>query len=525
MSEQESNRRTWRPGATLRGRLVLNTGIIALLLAVAVGLVALQIRSLIVAVNDYQVTRSYLDAAITVRHQSTELYASVSRHLLDRDAQQFADGVSRELYDVTESQRHLREVIAESENPELQARFDTVDEYVTNVINIATTMVRQAEAGQWENVQVRAALLNRDQGLVNDAVNVLVFAVRQVETEAFNRVAEAQETIILYATVFIPIAVVFAALLFTRLVSTINRPIQQLTQGASELAAGNLQSRVNIESEDELGQLAEAFNHMADELRVYYRELEERVAERTRALHTSLDVSRRLSTILNRTELTHAVVEQVREAFDYYHVHIYLFDDRRQHLLMVGGTGEAGQAMLARGHRLEVGQGLVGSVAQHNEVRLVPDVSQDPNWLPNPLLPHTKAEIAVPITFGEEVQGVLDVQHDEVGGLDDNDASLLQVIAAQVAVALQNARLLEQAEARAERAGQVNAINQRIQNASSVEAVLQIAAQELGRALGVPRAHVELQAPGAEASQTGPARDAPPASTGNGANGSPDRTQ
>ncbi|MFW6182259.1 MAG: HAMP domain-containing protein [Chloroflexota bacterium] len=524
MSEQKSKQRVWRPGSTLRGRLILNTGIIAFLLAVALGLVALQIGRLIEAVNSYQETRSYLDAATTVRHQSTELYASVSQNLLERDPQQFADDIARELYDLTESQRHLREIITDSDDPELQTRLEAVDENVTNVINIATTMGRQAEAEQWETVEVRAALLNRDQGLVNDSVNILVFAIRQAESAAFEQVTEVQQTILLYATVVIPIAVVFAALLFTRLVGSINRPIQQLTRGASRLAGGDMQARVHVEGEDELGQLAQAFNNMADELRGYYQELEERVAERTRALHTSLDVSRRLSTILNRTELTHAVVEQIREAFDYYHVHIYLLDDNRQHLLMVGGTGEAGQVMLARGHRLEVGQGLVGGAAQHNEVRLVPDVSQDPNWLPNPLLPHTKAEIAVPIAFGREVQGVLDVQHDEVDGLDDNDANLLQVIAAQVAVALQNARLLEEAEARAERAAQVNAINQRIQNATSVESVLQIAAQELGRALGVPRAHVELRAPGSERSQRDSAPGGPPATTGNGTNGSPDRT-
>ena len=188
-------------------------------------------------------------------------------------------------------------------------------------------------------------------------------------------------------------------------------------------------------------------------------------------------------------------MEQVQAAFEYYHVHIYLLDGERKHLLMVGGTGQAGRKLLMRGHRLETGQGLVGRAAARNEATLVPDVSQEPDWLPNPLLPDTKAEVAVPISFGGEVQGVLDVQHDRAGGLDQNDVTLLQVIAAQVAVALQNARLLEQAKSRAEHANLLNTINQRIQSASSVEDVLQIAARELGRALPVKSSRVEISVP------------------------------
>src|SRR5690606_32348235 len=116
------------------------------------------------------------------------------------------------------------------------------------------------------------------------------------------------------------------------------------------------------------------------------------------------------------------------------------------HLLMVGGTGEAGRRMLLRGHRLKAGHGLVGRAAARNEVTLVEDVSQAPDWLANPLLPETRTELAAPIVFGEVVQGVLDVQHNVTGGLDSSDADLLQMIAAQVAVALQNAQLLAQVQ-------------------------------------------------------------------------------
>jgi putative methionine-R-sulfoxide reductase with GAF domain len=121
------------------------------------------------------------------------------------------------------------------------------------------------------------------------------------------------------------------------------------------------------------------------------------VAERTRALTTSFRVSRRLSRILDQNQLVNEVVAQVRSAFDYYHVHIYLFNSDKTELMMVGGTGHAGRAMLAAGHRIERGRGLVGRAAESRHSVVVSDVTQDPGWLPNPLLPNTRSEIATPI--------------------------------------------------------------------------------------------------------------------------------
>ena len=175
--------------------------------------------------------------------------------------------------------------------------------------------------------------------------------------------------------------------------------------------------------------------------------LEARVASRTRALQLSAEVSRRLSTILNQDELVEAVVDQLQQTFNYYHVHIYLLDEQHKRLRMVGGTGEAGRIMLERGHAIELGRGLVGRAAVTNLPVLVPDVAADPEWLPNPLLPETRAEIAVPISRAEEVMGVLDVQHNITDGLTGEDLELIQTITNQISVAIQNARLYEASRA------------------------------------------------------------------------------
>lgn len=274
---------------------------------------------------------------------------------------------------------------------------------------------------------------------------------------------------------------VLVAFLVTR---TISNPLSELVTAAQKLASGERGVSVKTQREDEIGTLANTFNDMAGQLSDLVTSLEQRVAERTKALSTSTEVSRRLSTILDQQELVREVVDQIQQAFNYYHVHIYLWDAKRENLVMAGGTGEAGRFMLESGHSIPAERGLVGRAAELGTVVLIPDVSQTIGWLPNPLLPDTKAEVAVPIILGETVLGVLDVQQNTVGGLAQTDADLLQAIANQVAIALQNAQAYTGAQQQASKEAQRNEIIQKIQNATSVEEALKVAVRELGRAMG-----------------------------------------
>lgn len=319
------------------------------------------------------------------------------------------------------------------------------------------------------------------------SLNVGLIA-EQTELEALSG-NRASARLALVAVITAGILAVVASYLITR---SIANPLGVLTNMATEIAAGNLDLSVPVQQQDEIGALGTAFNSMTAQIRELVSTLEQRVFDRTQALATSTEVSRQLSTILNQSELVSEVVNQVQAAFNYYHAHIYLLDEKSQNLIMVAGTGEAGQQMLRNQHMIATGKGLVGRAAATNLPILVPDVSQAAGWLPNPLLPETKAEAAVPIAFGEEVLGVLDVQQNQVNGLQDTDVNLLQSIANQVAVALRNTRLYQELENQARQAALINDINQKILSTTDMQTAMQVAIRELGRVSQAEKVQISL---------------------------------
>ena len=302
--------------------------------------------------------------------------------------------------------------------------------------------------------------------------------------------APLQEQLRIEVTIGLALLVIVSALALL-MARSISRPITELSSVAKEIANGNTDLQATAQTNDEIGDLATSFNEMTLKLRSSFVDLERRAKE----VSTISEVSRRLSSVLDKQRLLIEVVEQIKSYLNYYHVHIYLLDKESGNLMMSGGTGKAGQTMLEQKHKINKGRGLVGRAAETGTPVLVPDTSNDANWLPNPLLPETASEVAVPIFSDTEVIGVLDVQNNIPNSLTQRDIELLQSIAYQVSIALKNADAYMEAQSQAERENIINEINQKIQNTSSVDQALQVAIRELGSALGAKESHIMLHVP------------------------------
>lgn len=187
----------------------------------------------------------------------------------------------------------------------------------------------------------------------------------------------------------------------------------------------------------------------AEQVKSACLQVESQMTGRTKKLEVVLEISQRLSAILDPNALIREVVDLVKEAFDYYHVHIYLVDEANEFLSVAAGFGPAGEEMKRRGHKIAVAaqKSLVAKAYREQRIVTVEDVSQDPAWLPNPLLPDTRSEMAVPVMLSEQALGVLNVQSARIGGLSRDDERTLQAIANQVAIAVHNTRLFAKMEA------------------------------------------------------------------------------
>jgi GAF domain-containing protein/HAMP domain-containing protein len=318
-----------------------------------------------------------------------------------------------------------------------------------------------------DNVTIQIATKGRDVFNSHAETLSLLQELEELHAELDLAVTSAQASIVedvrlgvgtsqRYLTIFFGIALVLAVLLGRLVTSGLVGPISRLVKTARQLGAGNLSVRAESYSRDEIGQLAQVFNQMADQLQGAFGQAEQQSQQRIRQLEITAEISRQLISILDVDDLLRQMVNSIQNAFGYYHVHVYLIDQNTGELVMREGTGEVGRQLKAKGHSLKLGEGSVGKVAVRGEAFLAEDVNEVSDFVRNPLLPKTQSELAVPIRKRDVTLGVLDMQNEEIGGFSEEDLTLMQSIADQIAVAVENARLFRAAQAAAIQAEELN---------------------------------------------------------------------
>lgn len=192
----------------------------------------------------------------------------------------------------------------------------------------------------------------------------------------------------------------------------------------------------------------------ATELEEEREHLEQTVEERTldltrraRYLEATAEVARAAASVLDLQELLSQTVALISERFGFYHTAIYLLDPTGEWAALGAASSEGGQRMLRRGHRLRVGQeGIVGYVTDQGQPRIALDVGTDAAFFDIPDLPDTRSEMALPLRARGQIIGALDVQSAKPEAFSDEDVAVLQTLADQVALAISNTRLFQQAQ-------------------------------------------------------------------------------
>jgi GAF domain-containing protein/HAMP domain-containing protein len=271
---------------------------------------------------------------------------------------------------------------------------------------------------------------------------------QQTEAEALSAIRSSQRILFVFSMV----GVLFLAGLIGLTVRLSLYPVRKLIETASAVSEGDLSIQAPIESEDELGYLAENFNRMTWQLKESISSLEDRVTERTADLERRSNqlkaaalVSKEAAAIRDIHQMLNQAVQLISNYFGFYHAAIFILDDVREYAILEAANSEGGQRMLARGHKLRIGQvGIVGYVADVGVPRIALDVGEDAIFFNNPDLPLTRSEMALPLKARGQVIGVLDVQSIEEAAFTNEDVETLQVLADQVALALDNARLIKE---------------------------------------------------------------------------------
>ncbi len=335
----------------------------------------------------------------------------------------------------------------EDDNNRFLSQTDTVD-ILTN-LEETTSFTSSSPVNNNENVESTAVRIrNTDWILITSEPTNVITSLIQNQT---------QNTVL--ASILLMAVATLLALLAANFFT---KPITELTQIAQSISAGNFTQKATIRTRDEIGLLADSINVMSEEIQQSIEKLESRVERRTvdlslanqqsekraQNLQIIAEISRIISIEKDQEKLLSLITQIVSEKFGYYHVGIFLLDDNKAYAVLRAANSEGGREMLKRKHSLKVGQtGIVGYVTSTGTARIALDTGTDAVFFNNPSLPETHSEMALPLITRGSIIGALDVQSKVPNAFTDADISIISILADQVAIAIDNSRLLEAAQA------------------------------------------------------------------------------
>ncbi len=248
-----------------------------------------------------------------------------------------------------------------------------------------------------------------------------------------------QQLVFVLALTVSIVLLVFSTARFTR--QEIVIPLHALHTGVVTLEH-DLTYRIETVAKGELAALTNTLNSLAAQLDQTVNTLERRVDERTRGLLVAAEVSRSTTSVLDPDALLWQTVNLVRDRFELYYVGLFLLDETDEYLILRAGSGDAGQQMVTAGYRCPVGDSaIIAQCVTTTRAHIALDVGEEAQTFDNPLLPRTRSEMALPLRSQRRVIGAMTVQSEREAAFDETNILVMQTMADQVAVAIDNARL------------------------------------------------------------------------------------
>jgi signal transduction histidine kinase len=302
----------------------------------------------------------------------------------------------------------------------------------------------------------RAIFMDKALAGLAEALSVLTVELRKQLQAAVDRERAIHNRPIIAGIAIGGLALLLLMAFAWRYVRSLAGPIRALQEGAARIGRGDLASRIDVRTGDELQSLAEHFNQMAGQLQESYANLEGKVEERTQQLARSVselealgEISRAISSTLDLRAVLDSILAHACQLADSGGGAIYVYDPVRHRFDLEAGY-RMGEDLIAavREHPIRLGDALIGQCAERREAVQIDDLAKAP---PHPLFDlhlqaGVRALLAVPLLHQQEVIGALIVRRKRVGAFAEDTVSLLQSFAAQSAVAIQNARLFREIE-------------------------------------------------------------------------------
>jgi GAF domain-containing protein/HAMP domain-containing protein len=301
-----------------------------------------------------------------------------------------------------------------------------------------------------QTIQISPDVLKASYSGVRDTNEILYESVSQALTDGINTRIGALSFRLYFSILLATLSILIAYIAGSRIMRTISLPLYDLLAATRKLAAGDMDVRIStINTHDEAGQVALAFNALADELENNRQTLQTRAVElerRSAELEAIAEVARDISIIRDMNTMLNVATSLIRERFGFYHTGIFLVDERNEYVILRSASGPSSQYLLDQNYKLKIGGvDVVGGVAQTGQAQIAVFTEADKS-LKNQQLPDTRSQIGLPLRAKSLTIGVLDIHSNNENVFTKREVQVFQILADQLSTAIDNAQLAQQIE-------------------------------------------------------------------------------